>query len=140
MARLSDDSPVPPASSADRRRRLGVRGEDATARWYRQAGYDIVVRNWRCPAGEIDLVALTPDGSVVVVCEVKTRSSVAFGWPQEAVTPAKQRRLRQLATRWLTEQRASGSARRSVRCIRFDVASVMVGAGDLVVDVIEDAF
>jgi putative endonuclease len=140
MARRSEDSPAPPASRAEGRRRLGVRGEDATARWYRQAGYDIVVRNWRGPAGEIDLVALTPDGSVLVVCEVKTRSSLAFGWPQEAVTPAKQRRLRRLAAHWLAQERQSDSARRSVRSIRFDVASVMTGAGDLVVDVLEDAF
>ena len=141
MARLSEDSTTQDGSTADRRRRLGVRAEDATARWYREAGYDIVARNWRCPIGEIDLVAMTPDRSVAVVCEVKTRSSVAFGWPEEAVTPAKQRRLRHLATRWLAQERASGSGLRSVLFIRFDVASVMGDdGGGLVVDVVEDAF
>jgi putative endonuclease len=141
MARLREDSKAADASSAARRRQLGVRGEDAAARWYRQAGYDIVARNWRGPAGEIDLVALAPGASVVVVCEVKTRSSVAFGWPQEAVTPPKQRRLRHLATSWLAQERASGTSLRSVRSVRFDVAAVLADrCGALVVDVIEDAF
>ena len=59
----------------------------------------------------------------------------------EAVTPAKQRRLRHLATRWLAQERASGSGLRSVLFIRFDVASVMGDdGGGLVVDVVEDAF
>lgn len=141
MAKLSEVSRGAVASAAERRRGLGIRGEDAAARWYRQAGYEIVDRNWRGPAGEIDLVAMAPGGSVVVVCEVKTRSSTAFGWPEEAVNPAKQRRLRHLATQWLASERASGSALRSVRSVRFDVASVMGDrAGALVVDVIEDAF
>src|ERR1700722_5972991 len=82
-----------------RRRELGRRGEDAVAAWDTTAGDDGVARNWRCAGGEIDLVALGPDG-VVVVCEVKTRSSTAYGSPLEAVTVTKQRRLRQLGARW----------------------------------------
>jgi putative endonuclease len=59
-------------------------------------------RNWRCELGEIDLVLR--DGDVLVVCEVKTRSSAAFGSPFEAVTPAKLSRLRRLAARWVAER------------------------------------
>ena len=55
-------------------------------------------RNWRCELGEIDLVLR--DGPVLVVCEVKTRSSDDFGSPLEAVRPAKAERLRRLADRW----------------------------------------
>ena len=51
----------------------------------------VLDRNWRCDAGEIDLVLR--DGRVLVVCEVKTRSSVDYGHPHEAVTAAKVARL-----------------------------------------------
>ena len=79
-----------------RRAALGVRGEDAAAAWYRSASYEILDRNWRCAEGEIDLVARSAEGGVLVFCEVKTRSSARFGSPFEAVTPAKQRRVRAL--------------------------------------------
>jgi putative endonuclease len=148
-------SPVPVPSAADRRRTLGQRGEEAAARWYLAAGYRIVDRNWRGGAdGEIDIVALDPGGTTVVVCEVKTRSSVAFGRPEEAVTQVKQRRLRRLAARWLSEDRTPGAQSPSGsppgtqsgsasgrRAVRFDVAAVMdSGASGLVVDVVQDAF
>jgi putative endonuclease len=55
-------------------------------------------RNWRCEAGEIDLVLR--DGDVLVVCEVKTRASEACGSPHEAVTPDKLERLQRLALLW----------------------------------------
>jgi putative endonuclease len=125
-------------STSDGRRELGQRGEEAAARWYAEAGYDIVDRNWRCAEGEIDLVAIDPRGSIVVICEVKTRSSTAYGTPAEAVTMAKQRRLRRLAARWLSHQRAGGSPMRSVR---FDVVAVLSDRSkDLVVEVVHDAF
>src|SRR5580700_1814283 len=125
-------------SGADRRRALGQRGEGAAARWYAGAGYAVVARNWRCSEGEIDLVAVDAAGAVVVFCEVKTRSSSAFGTPEESVTAVKQRRLRRLAARWLSEQGGSG---RSMRSVRFDVAAVVSDrSGHLVVDVVLDAF
>ncbi len=58
-------------------------------------------RNWRCDAGEIDLVLR--DDDVLVVCEVKTRSSDAYGTPHEAVDPVKLERLKQLGLRWAEE-------------------------------------
>jgi len=117
----------------DRRRALGAAGEEAATKWYRTAGYRILDRNWRCRDGEIDLVAALP--GVIVFCEVKTRSTDRFGVPVEAVTPAKQQRLRRLASRWLLahESRAPD--------LRFDVASVTRGAdGHPVVEVVEAAF
>jgi putative endonuclease len=59
----------------------------------------VLDRNWRCPAGEIDLVLR--DGRVLVICEVKTRSSTTCGSPLEAVTSTKLERLRRLAAHWL---------------------------------------
>jgi|SRR6476659_7332679 len=101
------------------RRALGVRGEDAAAEWYVAHGYEIAARNWRCREGELDLVLRR--GRRLVFCEVKTRSSTAFGAPAEAVTRAKQTRLRHLAARWIDE-----SGIRPVE-IRFDVVSVLAG-------------
>ncbi|MEG9248547.1 YraN family protein [Arthrobacter sp. Soc17.1.1.1] len=77
---------------------LGRRGEATAAAYLQQAGLRIVDRNWRCPAGEIDLVAV--DGSTLVIVEVKTRSSDDFGQPLESITAAKLERLYLLASRW----------------------------------------
>lgn len=98
------------------------------AAWYRDRGYEIVVRNWRCREGELDLVVRA--GRAFVFCEVKTRTSDRFGAPVEAVNRVKQDRLRRLAARWIDE------APVRPREIRFDVASVM---GDRI-EVLEGAF
>jgi putative endonuclease len=107
----------------------GRSGEERAAAWYRARGYEIVCRNWRCPVGEIDLIARR--GSVLVVCEVKARRSDVFGTPALAVDAAKQQRLRRLAAAWLASDRRG----RSVE-VRFDVVAVR---GDTV-DVYENAF
>ena len=99
------------------------------ARWYEAAATRCWPATGGCREGELDLV-VARDG-VVVFCEVKSRSSDAFGQPFEAVTPTKQTRLRRLAARWLA---ADG---RSWPVVRFDVASVVRGR---VVGVIESAF
>jgi putative endonuclease len=115
--------------------RLGASGEQAVAAWYLAHGYTVVASNWRCPQGELDLVVARV--GELVFCEVKTRTSDRFGLPAEAVTLAKQRRLRTLAARFL----ASGAAPplppgSRPRALRFDVASVLAGE----VSVIEAAF
>ena len=96
---------------------LGRLGEDLAADYLAHAGLTILARNWRCRAGEIDIVAR--DGSTLVVCEVKARSGTGFGTPAEAVTRRKIRRLRELALRWLEEQEIY------VPQIRFDVISIV---------------
>jgi putative endonuclease len=109
----------PHARPAERRTRLGAYGEQVAARHLsRWAGMVVLDRNWRCDAGEIDLVLR--DGDVLVICEVKTRSSTRFGHPVEAVTPAKAERLRTLAARWCEA--------RGVRPhdIRVDLVGVLV--------------
>lgn len=77
---------------------LGRRGEEIAARYLVAAGMTVVDRNWRCPQGEIDLIAR--DGDELVFVEVKTRSGVAFGHPLESITVAKLARLRRLAAAW----------------------------------------
>ena len=71
----------------DARRVVGQAGEDAVARWYAAAGYDVLDRNWRVREGELDLVVR--DQGTIAFCEVKTRRSDAFGVPAEAVTARK---------------------------------------------------
>jgi putative endonuclease len=88
-------------TSAAPRRALGAYGERLAARHLSERGMVVLDRNWRCDAGEIDLVLR--DGGVLVVCEVKTRTSHACGSPHEAVTSDKVARLRRLAARWVTE-------------------------------------
>ena len=117
----------------DARRAVGAAGEDAVAQWYVASGYAVLARNWRVREGEIDLIARRD--ATIVFCEVKTRRSDAFGTPADAVTPAKQARLRKLAVLWL----GANDARADV--LRFDVASVKPdGRGAWVVDVLEAAF
>jgi putative endonuclease len=112
---------------------VGVRGEDAAADGYRRRGYRIVARNWRCRLGELDLVA--ERRGILVFCEVKSRRRGALlGGGYEAVTWRKQAKLRALAEAFL---QATGSL---PQAIRFDVASVAVGAGRSTVEVFEDAF
>jgi putative endonuclease len=77
---------------------LGRRGEQVAARWFEGAGYVVLDRNWRCRTGEIDLVLRR--GRTTVFAEVKTRTSVQFGHPFEAITPPKAARLRRLAVEW----------------------------------------
>jgi putative endonuclease len=81
---------------------LGRRGEQAAAEYLERAGLRILDRNWRCEAGELDIVAL--ERRVLVVCEVKTRSGVRYGSPLEAVSHRKRARLRRLAVTWLAVQ------------------------------------
>jgi putative endonuclease len=108
--------------------------EDQAAAWYVGRGYEVVDRNWRCRDGELDVVALDRGRRVVVVCEVKARSSDRFGTAVEAVDRRKQVRLRRLAARWLAE-RGREVGTRGV-CVRFDVASSQAG----VFSIVESAF
>jgi putative endonuclease len=82
------------------RQRLGTYGEQVAAQHLVQAGMVLLDRNWRGSGGELDLVLR--DGRTLVICEVKTRSSTAFGSPLEGVTAVKAARLRRLAGQWIS--------------------------------------
>jgi putative endonuclease len=96
---------------------LGRYGEDVAARHLEDDGFVVLERNWRCEQGEIDIVAR--EGSVLVVCEVKTRSSVRYGTPFEAITERKRHRLELLGLRWMREHGVRPSA------MRIDIVSVL---------------
>ena len=114
------------------RSELGALGEEAVAARYTARGYHVLARNWRCGVGEIDLVAAR--GSLLVVCEVKSRRGSAFGGGYEAVAWRKQRTLRRLAEAFVADRQLARMT------VRFDVASVMVGPSSSSVEVFEDAF
>jgi putative endonuclease len=97
------------------RKSLGRLGEELAARALAARGYRIRQRNWRCPAGELDIVA--EDGDVLAFVEVKTRRGRAFGAPEEAITPAKQAKLIELAATYAQESGWPGDW-------RIDVAAV----------------
>jgi putative endonuclease len=97
---------------------LGRRGEELAAHFLVNAGMSIVDRNWRCSQGEIDIVAR--DGDELAFVEVKTRSTVAFGHPLEAITVAKLARLRRLAAAWCETHPDA------YRAIRIDAVAVIV--------------
>ncbi|MGH9302918.1 MAG: YraN family protein [Acidimicrobiales bacterium] len=122
------------------RQRLGAKGEDMAVRWYLDRGYVLVARNWRCRRGELDVVVRR--GSLLVVCEVKTRSSSAYGAPLESVTALQQRRVRAATVLLLRELRSGDGDEHFSRhawapvVVRFDVASVLEGE----IEVLEQAF
>ena len=82
------------------KQRTGAFGESKTAEFVTQRGDEILDRNWRIREGEIDLVSLSGDG-IFHFIEVKTRSSLAFGHPFEAINAEKAHRMQRLALAWL---------------------------------------
>ncbi len=108
----------------------GRPGEAAAAVFLRNLGYRILERNYRCPAGEIDLVA--EHGDTLVFVEVKSRSSVRFGTPAAAVTRSKQRHIARAASDYLLKHREQTS-----RPCRFDVVALLPGRPP---ELIPDAF
>jgi putative endonuclease len=104
---------------------LGSRGERIAERQLVRRGLTVLDRNWRCPQGEIDLVLM--DGDETVFVEVKTRSSVAFGHPLEAITAVKLARLRRLAGAWCEAHPVAAGHR--ARRIRIDAVAVIAPRG-----------
>lgn len=96
---------------------LGAEGERVAARMLEENGLIVLDRNWRCPQGELDIVA--SDGATVVFCEVRTRSGTDYGEPLETVRQDKITRVRSLARQWLHERELGGSP------VRFDVLSIL---------------
>ena len=89
------------------KQRIGAFGEDVTSQFLIERGDEILDRNWRIREGEIDLVTLGKDGLFHFI-EVKTRSSLAFGHPLEAINREKAHRLQRLSLAWLATHRCLG--------------------------------
>ena len=78
-----------------KRRHIGILGENLAKDFLKKRGYRILETNYRCPAGEIDIIARQKDYLVFV--EVRTKKSLEFGSPEESITPAKKDRMRATA-------------------------------------------
>ncbi len=118
---MASDAEQRAAAARRRGGAIGRHGEDLAAAWLQQRGYAILERNWRRPCGELDLIA-ERDGEIIGV-EVKTRSGIAMGEPEEAVTRSKQRKLIQTLQTYLMETDAEQ------RPYRLDVVAIRLTAG-----------
>lgn len=111
------------------RRATGQRGEEIAVRTLQEAGLSIVERNWRCPAGELDIVAeeIGPDFSSgesearwLVLVEVRTRSNYRRGSARQAFTPRKQEKLREVAGHYIQEKGWRGPWRIDAVAVQLD--------------------
>ena len=103
---------------SDTRISLGKKGEDIATAHLKKNGFQIITRNYRQKSGEIDIIAR--DGEWLVFIEVKTRKSLRFGHPFEAVTQKKQNQIGRVALDYMTRNKLLDHA------VRFDVISIMV--------------
>lgn len=103
------------------RQRTGAFGEEVTAQYVIARGDEILDRNWRIREGEIDLVSLGSDGLFHFI-EVKTRSSLAFGHPFEAINREKAHRMQRLALGWLATHGCLGCE------YSIDVVAILIAA------------
>jgi len=105
------------STTSDARRAIGAYGEERAARHLITKGLTVLERNWRCDEGEIDIVLR--EGATLVVCEVKTRTSLTAGTPHEAITDTKLARLKRLGERWAVEHDVRPDG------IRIDLVAVL---------------
>jgi putative endonuclease len=102
----------------DDRRGLGRRGEILAAQHLAAQGHEIVARNWRCEAGELDLVIM--DGNCLAFVEVRTRRGRSLGSPEESITQAKQARLITLSEAYIQANDWEGQWRIDVIAVEMD--------------------
>ena len=99
---------------------LGRNGEQLAVSFLKQKGHLLLHTNYRCGHKEIDIITLDKD--ILVFSEIKTRSSYAFGFPETAVTPAKQLLLKAAAEAFLLDNI-------SYKKVRFDIISILMANG-----------
>ena len=110
------------------KQKLGANGEEQVAQYLIKLGWKILDRNWRIRGGELDLVAANSQGLLIFI-EVKTRSSLAFGDPLEAINVEKALRIQRLALAWMATNQRWGCN------YRIDVAGVTASkTGEYAID------
>ena len=112
--------------------KIGIKGEQIAADYLLNKGYIIVHRNWRAGKKEVDIIALK--GDILAIIEIKTRSSLRFAFPEEAVNKKKQGFLKMAAQVFMDENP-------QYRNIRFDIISILM-TGEVVKEIVhfEEAF
>jgi putative endonuclease len=111
---------------------MGKYGEDLSAKYLQDRGYQIIERNWRCNLGEIDLIA--KEGNRIIFVEVKTRNGSGYGHPFEAITALKVSRMRKLAAQWCAENKSAGSK------VRLDAIAVLIQNGKVAIEHLKQVF
>jgi putative endonuclease len=111
---------------------LGNFGEELAFKRIKRLGYKKIVRNYRCPLGEVDLIA--KDGDTLVFIEIKTRKGKSLGYAKEAVTDKKQRQLSKVALAYMKSNQCMGIK------ARFDVVAICLGQGEPEIEVVKNAF
>jgi len=111
---------------------LGRFGEDLAFTEIKGLGYKKIIRNYRCPLGEVDLIAV--DGDTLVFIEVKTRKGRSLAYAKEAVNAKKRRQLSKVALFYMKSNKLNGAK------ARFDVVAVSLAGGEQQVEVIRNAF
>lgn len=120
------------AGMGSRIHELGAAGEEAAAAFLRRRGYRIMERNYRCPFGELDVIAAR--GEVLVFCEVKTRRGGDVEEALGAVDERRRRRMARAAAFYLAERGEGG------RDCRFDVIALLKTGGGWRIVHVQDAF
>jgi putative endonuclease len=113
-------------------KKLGTKGEQLAANFLKGHGFEIIERNFRFDRGEIDIIARKE--KLISFCEVKTRTSDAYGRGEEAVDPRKRKQIRKVAEGYIMEHGLDDYD------FRFDVVVVEVKRGSTKIRIIEDAF
>ncbi len=111
--------------------KLGAQGEELAAQFLKKNGYRILERNYKTRIGELDIIA--SDGRTLVFVEVKTRESIAYGRPFEAVNYNKKRKIANVAMIYLKKLK-------DIPPCRFDVVSIFIENGKSECELIKDAF
>jgi len=111
---------------------LGKFGEDLAFKEIKGLGYKRITRNYRCPLGEVDLIAM--DGDTLVFIEVKTRKGRSLAYAKEAVNAKKRRKLSKVALFYMKSNKLNG-----IRA-RFDVVAISLAGSEQQVEVVRNAF
>lgn len=113
-------------------KRLGIIGEKLAIDFLKKNNYQIIQQNYRCPFGEIDIIALKKN--TLCFIEVKTRSSGRFGLPQEAIDERKKRTIAHVALSFMQHYKIEDKK------VQFDVIAVCITAHGHNIELIENAF
>jgi len=120
------------SSLTQARLELGRYGEDLAYKRIKRLGYRKIIRNYRCPLGEVDLIA--NDGDTLVFIEIKTRRGKPTGYAKEAVNARKQRQLSKVALSYMKSNNCSDAK------ARFDVIAISIKEDKPEIEVVKNAF
>jgi len=116
----------------NKRIELGKFGEVLALKKIKLLGYKNIIRNYRCPLGEVDLIA--KDGDTLVFIEIKTRKGKSIGYAKEAVNARKKRQLSKVALAYMKSNDCWGAK------ARFDVVAISIERDKQQIEVIKNAF